>query len=228
MTVCQPFVPERLDVVETFKKGDRVFPAGSRLYQQGVPCTELYNLLDGWVMLYRLLPSGRRQVLDFALPGAFLGWQPNAMGRLLHDAVCLTDVAVCVFPRAPFPSLMRERPELAERLAWLQARDTISAHDHLTNIGKRSARARLSHFLLELYARVEHRYSVVNGEGIELPLTQEHIADALGLTNIYVNKTLRTLREDGLVRLGRGWLQILNPSELAVIGEFDAKASHLY
>ena len=171
LTVCQVFKVEELNILEDFKTGDRILPAGTRLYQKGESITELYNLLDGWVVLNRLLTSGRHQILEFVLPGAFLGYQSDLKGPMLHGAKCLTDVVVCVFPRHSFPSFMRRHPEVAVRLASIKARDEARAHDHLTNIGTRASRARLAHLLLELHIRVRRRYPTTDDGIVELPLT---------------------------------------------------------
>ena len=218
-TVCQAFKLDELNVLEDFKTGDRILPAGTTLYQEGEPISELYNLLDGWVVLHRILTSGRRQILEFVLPGAFLGYQPDLKGSMLHGAKCLTDVVVCVFPRHSFPSFIRRHPEVAAQLASIKARDEARAHDHLTNIGARPSRARLAHLLLGLHIRVRRWYPTTDDGTVELPLTQDNIADALGLTNVHVNKMLRTLREDGLLEFKNGKLNILDAKRLAAIGE---------
>ena len=223
LTVCRPLQGERLEIVQSFKNGDRILPAGSQLYRPGAPCPELYNLLDGWVSLYRVVESGRCQILGFALPGSFLGFQPELHGPMLHGAECITDVAVCVFPRRPFPSLIEKHPDLAVRLVWLKARDTVVAHDNLTNIGSRQARARVAHLLLELYLRLNGGQLKSSNQEIEIPLTQIHLADALGLTSVYINITLRQLRERGLLSFKRRRLEILDPVGLAELAEYEGE-----
>lgn len=220
-TVCQPLQGDRLQIVQTFKTGDRILPAGSSLYRAGEVCPELFNLLDGWVVLYRILKSGSCQILDFAFPGKFLGYQPELTRPMLHGANCLTDVSVCVFPRQPFPSLLEKEPSLAARLAWLNSRDTAIAHNHLTNIGARSARSRIAHLLLELSARLRRGGHISNGNDVEIPLTQSHIADALGLTSVYVSQILKQLREQQLLKFKNGRLQIFDPDGLAKIVDFE-------
>ena len=219
--MCQPFEGDRLETVESFKRGDYVLPAGSQIYRPGEICTELYNLLDGWVSLYRILESGRRQILDFCLPGSFLGYQSQLLGPMLHGADCITDVAVCVFPRQPFTALMEENPSLAARLMWLTARDVAVAHDHLTNVGARTARGRIGHLLLELSLRLRPQGIDVGEQEIEIPLTQHHIADALGLTSVYVSQTLKQLREQELLLFRHGRLRILDLEGLAKLADLD-------
>lgn len=227
LTVCQPLSGQRLEIVQNFKKCDRILPAGTPLYRPGDPCGELYNLLDGWVSLYRILATGRRQILDFALPGAFIGYQTDLFGPMLHGAESLTDVAVCVFPRPAFPRLIEDHADLARRLIWLNARDTILAHNHLTNIACRAARSRVAHLLLELCIRARGGRPSNGDLGTEIPLTQHHIADALGLTNVYVSVTLGELRQEGLILFKNGRLQVLDPDRLAAVAGIDDEAAFL-
>ena len=221
LTVCQPFHGPQLDIVQSFKVGDRILPAGSQLYAPGQELTELYNLLDGWVLLYRDLESGQRQILDLALPGSFIGYQPDLHLPMLHGAECLTDVAVCVFPRKPFHGLAKAHPSLLLQLARLTSQDLIRTQDHLTNVGSRPALARIAHFLCEILRRMNGPHASLPTQVVAIPLTQTHIADALGLTSVYVSKTLREFKEEGVLVFRRGHLTILDPSRLAELAEFE-------
>lgn len=214
LTLCQPLSGDALDIVQTFKWGDRVLPAGSQLFMPADTCSELFNLLDGWIALYRVLNGGQNQILDFALPGSFLGYQPDLQAPMLHGAECLTDVSVCVFPRRQFISLIQKHPSLAIRLADMNAHRAIIAHDHLTNVGLRTARTRIVHLLRELCSRMGHHQKISSGQTIEIPLSQRHIGDALGLTNVHVSQTLSGLREKGLLRFKKGRLEIFDPDRL--------------
>ncbi len=219
--LCAPLSDDEIAVIEDFKSGHREIPAGADLYCQDEVCDELYTLLDGWVYLYQILEDGRRQILDFALPGAFLGFQPDLAAPAAHSAQCLTDIAVCVFPRGTLLDLFRAHPELALRMAWITARDGALAREHLTNVGRRSARERVAHLLLELFYRVRRGGASPGDNSVELPLTQEHIADALGLTTVHVNRTLRALREADLLAMRGRMLRILDPGALAKLAGFD-------
>jgi CRP-like cAMP-binding protein len=201
-----------------------VIDAGTDIYYQGEPCDELYTLLDGWVYLYQILEDGRRQILDFALPGAFLGFQGSLGAPMTHSAQCLTDIAVCVFPLNNLLDLFRRHPELALLMALITARVWTLANEHLTNVGRRTARERVAHLLLELFFRVRLCDPSPHGDTIELPLTQEHIGDALGLTSVHVNRTLRRLREDGLLAVSGRTLRVLDPDQLAEVAGFDSEA----
>lgn len=224
LTVCQAFAG-KLDIVQSFKTGDRILPAGSHVYRIGDKPSELFNLLDGWVAVYRILESGRRQILDILLPGSFLGYQPDLNEQMLQGAVCLSDVALCVFPRKSFPDLIERHPALAQTLVGINARATLRAQDQLTNIGGRSGTTRVAYMLLDVFLRGRKSMAKEGTGALDLPLTQEVIADSLGLTPVYVNRILRDLRERGLVVLRNGTLQIHDLQALVKLVELPPLSS---
>ena len=140
---------------------------------------------------------------------------------MLHGVECLTDVSVCVFPRRGFPALIEQNPRLAVGLAQLNARQIVKTQDHLTNVGCRSAEARVGHLLLNLCLRLNSRGSISNDEEFEIPLTQYDIADALGFTSVYVSQTLKHLRERGFLVFKNGRLRIFSLSGLSKIADLD-------
>jgi CRP/FNR family transcriptional regulator, anaerobic regulatory protein len=218
-TLCGALRNDQLDILQEFKSCDRIIPAHSHLYRAGERVNEIYNLLGGWVALYRILESGRRQVLQIELPGAFLGYQAKLDDPLLHSAECITDVAVCVFPRRAFPELLERHPVLGLKMLGMMAHDVVRVHDQLTNIGGRSGLERVAHFLLQIYLRLRHRQPVSAGDALALPLTQEMIGDALGLTPVHINRILRQLRERRLVVLHNKTLQVLDLEGLRRLAE---------
>jgi CRP/FNR family transcriptional regulator, anaerobic regulatory protein len=218
-TVCGAIHTDRLDVLEKFKICDRIIPAHTNLYCEGDELDEIYNLLSGWVALHRLLESGKRQVLQIELPGAFLGYQADLQEPLLHTAECITDVAVCVFPRRSFPELLERHPGLGKRLVRIMAQNVTRTHDQLTNIGGRSGMERVAYFLLQFVPPMQHRQYAADRDTAALPLTQEMIGDALGLTSIHINRILRELRERHLVVLHNKTLQVLDLGGLRRMAE---------
>ncbi|QEX22002.1 Crp/Fnr family transcriptional regulator [Hypericibacter adhaerens] len=218
-TLCGALRSDQLDILQEFKSCDRIVPAHSHLYRAGERLNEIYNLLSGWVALYRILESGRRQILQIELPGAFLGYQARIDEPMLHSAECITDVAVCVFPRRAFPDLLDRHPVLGLKLAGIMAQDVVRTHDQLTNVGGRSGMERVAHFLLQLYLRLRHRQPALGGDSLALPLTQEMIGDALGLTPVHINRILRQLRERRLVVLHNKTLQVLDLEGLRRMAE---------
>ncbi len=222
--ICQALPDDELDVVEEFRSGERAFPAGVDLFLQGEPWNELYTVLNGWMFMYKLLEDGRRQITKIVLPGDFVGFQPDLDAPMDHSIQTLTDARVCIFPRNRVLALFKAHPDMAIRLSTMISRDVAMAHERLTSVGRRSALERVSYFLLELFYRVRLRHPEPVGSTISLPLTQEHIGDALGLTSVHVNRTLRELRQQDLIKIAKRTLHVLDPDRLADIAGFEEDA----
>ncbi|WP_349507206.1 Crp/Fnr family transcriptional regulator [Agrobacterium pusense] len=219
--VSPPIDANRL--IRGFRTGDRKFDAGNEILGIGSTTGSLFNLLDGWIAVYSLLPDGRRQIVHFALPGAVLGLLSSGHMPSNVGAQALTDVVVSVVPMSVLKSRLREDPEIGLRLAQSVARERDLAFDHLTSIGRRSARERVAHLLLELFTRYRAQWPGNRIEEMALPLTQEQIGDATGLTFVHVNRVLSSLRKEGIVQFQYRRLRILNPDKLIEVAGVDVE-----
>ncbi len=218
--LCKDCAPKVLRVIASYKSGDRPLKAGEDLFRLGERCDVIYHLVDGWVFLYDLLEDGRRQILHFVLPGALLGLYSDRVA--VYGAQTLTDVVVNVIPHEKLGALLEEHPGIGLRLAWMLWRERNLAYEHLSSIGRRSARERVSRSLLELFVRYRVQWPSHRTDEMHLPLTQEHIADATGLTGVHVNRILRGLRKDGVVEFHYRRLHILNPDKLVDVAGISA------
>ena len=196
---------------------DRKFKAGSDLFRLGESGQAVYSLVDGWVALYSLMEDGRRQILQFALPGTILAFAQARHSVMKYSAQALTDAVVRIVPHENLVRLSRERPEVGIQIASLISQDRNLAYDHLSSLGRRSARERIAHLLLELFMRSRLRWPGHRSEEMRLPLSQEHIGDATGLTGIHVNRVLRELRLEGILEFHYRRLRILNPDRLVEV-----------
>jgi CRP/FNR family transcriptional regulator len=168
---------------------------------------ELFVLRAGWVMLTRLSDNGNRQVFRSVLPGELLGFQQHLQGPAIYSAIALLDSVVCRVPN--MERLYSTQPKLALSLASAEACDMMLTEMYLTNVTHRSARERIAFMVLELYHRLRLRH-LNKGYSIQFPLKQEDIADTLGLTTIHVNRTLHTLKNEGLLEIHKHELTILD------------------
>jgi CRP-like cAMP-binding protein len=212
---------DALRMIPGYRLGDRQFKAGQNLFGPGTPSKAIYNLLAGWVIVYDILEDGRRQILHFALPGAVLGLHLTQGMTTMFAAQALTDAVVCVIPHQSFDTLSKRHLDMGMRLASLAARDCSLAFDHLTNIGRRSARERVARLVLELFVRCHTRWPSDRTEEYNLPVTQEHIGDATGLTFVHVNRVLRELRREGIMEFCYRRLRILDPDRLIDVAGID-------
>lgn len=210
-------------LISGYRHGDRRIEAGSELFGIGSTNESLINLLDGWIAVYTLLPDGRRQIVQFALPGAVLGIFSSGHMPSNVGAQALTDIVVSIVPMPVLKSRLRDDPEVGLRLAQSLARERDLAFDHLTSIGRRSARERVAHLLLELFTRYRAQWPGNHIEEMILPLTQEQIGDATGLTFVHVNRVLSALRKEGIVQFQYRRLRILDPDRLIEISGVDVE-----
>ncbi|HZP78809.1 MAG TPA: Crp/Fnr family transcriptional regulator [Pseudolabrys sp.] len=190
---------ERLRFAETFKTEQFHIAAGTTFMQQGMPGEHLYTVLKGWAFRYKSLDDGRRQILGYALPSDMLGLQGCLMQELHHSVEALTDLTLCGLSRHRLWELYSGFPSLAFDLTWLAARELKTLDDQLLSVGQRSALERTACLLLHLFARAEEEDLIEQGK-LQLPLTQQHLADTLGMSLVHTNKTLKRIYEAKAVR----------------------------
>lgn len=209
--------------IAKYKQADRRLEAGAQLFRPGEPCLEIFELLEGWAFLYTLFPDGRRQILSFVLPGAVIGFQPAQDTVTTYGMEALTDIVVTPYRVTP-SHLFESHPEVGMRLAWLLSRDLRLAFDHMASMGRLSAQERVAHLLLQLFVRHRMRWPGHHIEDLHLPLTQEHIGDATGLTGVHVNRMLRDLSKKGILEFQYRHLRILDPDRLMELASLDPAA----
>ena len=219
--LCERCGPELHSVIAEYKSGDRTIAAGQDLFSPGDPCEAVYDLVEGSVFLYNLSEDGRRQILHFALPEAIVGFHPTAGAVATYGAQALTASVVCAVPRTALGPLFRDHPEIGLRLASLIARDRSLSYDHMASIGRHSARVRVAHLILELFLRFRAQWPGHDINEMYLPLTQEHIGDATGLTGVHVNRVLAALRNERILEFHYRRLKILDPDRLVDIAQVD-------
>jgi CRP-like cAMP-binding protein len=200
---------EEIYFIETLKSDHLKIAAGTEFIHPEQDEPELYTLYSGWVYRYKEIADGRRQILNFSLPGDLIGLQASLFGKSLFGAVALTDVELCVIPRRRLLNLFERMPEIAYDVTWLGSRSESLVEENLLTVGRRSAAERITAMIATLYKRAEALGLVVDG-ALELPLTQQHIADALGLSLVHTNKTLARLRSQKLFSLVDGRLVVQN------------------
>jgi CRP-like cAMP-binding protein len=177
-------------------------------------------LADGWVSSYRLLRDGSRQIVDFQIPGDFMGLRSLLLHTSDHSIEPITDVEVSEVDIRDLMGSFANSPRLATAVLWAASRDEAMVVEHLVSIGRRNALERMAHFLLELASRLA-LVKMGNKDGYDCPLTQYQLADALGLSAVHVNRVLRELRDTGLVTFRDGHVTIQDYKALANLADFD-------
>ncbi|MEH6836498.1 MULTISPECIES: Crp/Fnr family transcriptional regulator [Falsihalocynthiibacter] len=206
--------------LEALHKRRRVFTVGRDLVHQGQSEHTAYVLASGWACSYKILHDGQRQIIDFQIPGDFLGLRSVLLHMSDHSIEPITDIEVSEFLVSDLMEAFTQTPRLAMAILWAASRDEAMVVEHLADIGRRSAAERMAHFLLELGARLA-LVGLGSKKGYACPLTQYLLADALGLTAIHVNRVLRQLRESGLVTFRDGYVTFDAYDRLTEFAEFD-------
>ena len=207
-------------LIESLKREQIVVPADRIVIHEGQSDAPLYTLFSGWAFRFKTLSDGRRQILNFLLPGDFIGVQQRMGDASAHGVQTLTDAMLCVFRRDAVWELHRSAPTLGFGVTWLTAHEESLVDDTLLSVGRRSAEERIATLLVVLYKRAAALLPDGDAHaGVPFPLTQQHIADGLGLSLVHTNKTLRKLERRGLHRIEGGRLHLLDVRALTRIAD---------
>lgn len=220
---CRPLSPASLSARRLAPPQIRFIRAGTELYSQDEQSDEVFTIVEGWVFLHHILEDGRRQILDFLLPGDSCGLVPGPRQAMGHSAEALTDVTVAVMPRARFNALLAEDGEYAAAVVSRLCDMLSAAQDAVIDTGRRSAIEAVSNLLLRLEGRIREQEELAEGAEMPFPLTQEHLGDALGLTAVHVCRTLRILKKKGLVELSRHKLRVPSVDALRQVAGLDPR-----
>lgn len=206
----------RLDL----KAASRVVQAGTEIVSEGRRCNSVFLIADGIAIRYRILRDGQRQIVSFLLPGDFAGVTSCRFENALYTIKTLSSATILPIPLSRLIALLDSDPRLAADLLWSFSCDTAILAERLITVGRRSAQERIAHLLLELFNRLR-LVGLADDRSYRLPLTQEMISDALGLSIPYVNRVLHQLRDAGLVRIRDQLVIFENLDELSALADFD-------
>lgn len=176
-------------------------------------------LLSGFAYRQKVSADGGRQIVALKIPGDPLDFQSLYLERADHNLQALTKVELAIFSLHDLEALVAPRPSLARSVLVDILIEASIGREWLLNIGRRNALARLAHLLCELHYRVGQ----IAGDpldGFELPLTQEQLADLLGLTPVHINRTIKILEDKGAVKRVSRRLTIGDVATLRRIAEF--------
>lgn len=214
-----------LEILKTVVGRVRLVAADQDIAREGDVPTECSIVLDGLVSRYKLLPTGKRQILSFHIPGDMVDLQAFLLG-LDHNIASLTPTRVGYISHAVLNDIITRHPRIGRALWRTALADSAIFRERLASLGRRSATQRVAHLLCELYCR----YSAVGlaqGYSFELSATQSELGDALGLSYVHVNRTLQALRNEGLITWRGTSFVIEDWQELKLRGLFDDGYLHI-
>lgn len=210
---------ERL-AIEDAMTSVRQCPARRQLISRGEPLETSTYLIEGYICRYMDDRDGHRQLVAIHVPGDFVDLHAFPMKRLDHDIATLGPVKIGVYDHRGLLQLTERMPHLTRKLWFSTLLDAAMHREWIFRLGRLSADGRVAHFFCELFARLQ-LVGLVDGTRFQLPLTQLDLGEACGLTGVHVNRTLRTLREDGLLSFRSGEVEIIDYVRLSRRAEFD-------
>lgn len=206
---------------------EQVYLAGDDIVQAGDEIRQVFIVMEGWAIRYRLLEDGRRQIVNFMLPGDVFDLQSLADLKADHSLTAITECKVLVISSSVFVNMLQTSASLASAFWWSAVQEESILREQIVRIGRRSARERIGHLLLELHRRFVGATGM-EVERLTVPLTRADIADALGLTPVHVSRTMSAMRRADLITEGRGGeITIVDRAKLARLSHFDTDYLHL-
>jgi len=183
-------------------------------------------ILEGWVCRYQLLGAGKRQIFSFHIPGDTPDLQSLHLRTMDHSLATLTSATVAFIPHQSLRELTAAFPGVAATLWRDTLVDAAIFREWMTGMGRRSATEAIAHLVCEMYLKLE-AVGLAENHRYPLPVTQSDVGDALGLTNVHVNRVLKELRASKLISWQDGTLEIHDWGELTKLCEFDPTYLHL-
>jgi CRP-like cAMP-binding protein len=208
-----------IERVETVAARKVISRRGERLHYSTL-------LINGFMCRYMDARDGYRQLLSYQIPGDFVDLHGFPTRYIDHDIAAISESTIALIPHDRLEAIMAERPHLARQLWFSTMLDAAMHREWIFRIGRLDAIGRLAHFLCETCCRMEAVGRVRDG-AFELPMTQQDLGEAVGLTSVHVNRVIRRLREEGLATVGRGRAEIHNFQQLARLGEFESDYLYL-
>ncbi|MFC4258214.1 Crp/Fnr family transcriptional regulator [Marinobacter lacisalsi] len=208
------------DLLTSLEKSPQDYPRNTVIWNQGQQSEHFFTVQSGWACSYRNMEDGSRQVLDLYVPGDIIGLREFAFRRRVSNLMVVTDARLCPFPKYHLSEVFQSSRLLCNLFFLIAARDQAVLVERLINLGRRTAREKVAHFLLEMGHRLDKACMDVY-DCNHLPLTQVLLADALGLSTVHLNRTLQELKQERLVSLGPDGTTLLDRDGLVEVAGFD-------
>ncbi|WP_454631562.1 Crp/Fnr family transcriptional regulator [Bradyrhizobium cenepequi] len=201
--------------------------AGEDLIREGDPVDGVRIILSGWLCRTKALEDGRRQIVNFILPGETCDTYAYLLSTMDHSIATLTPVVFAEVKRAQFEALVAHDRSLAEAFRCEMLVNSAIQREWAINLGRRLALERVAHLLCEIFERLRP-VGLIDGNSCSFPVTQTDLADATGLSVVHLNRTLQELRNSGLILLRERTLTIIDLDALKAMALFSPNYLHLY
>ena len=211
--------------IEALPIAVRQYPADTPVVRDGERATNCCLIADGFCARSKTISSGKRQILSIHIPGEI----PDLMSLFLHvmdhDLSTLAPCTLGFISHETLRKLHQRSPSVAEMFWWDTLIDVAMFREWIATVGQRPAPARLAHVMIELRERLRV-IGRLDGNSFEMPLTQEQIGEALGITGVHANRVIKQLRQEGIVELHRGRVTVLDERKFLDLADFDGRYLH--
>ena len=196
------------------------------LVREGDPVETVHLVTQGIACRYKGLANGARQITDYLLPGDACHLHMAILEEADHSIATLTACSIAEISHSALEAVVAHSPRLARALWWSSLVSESTAREWVLNVGRRQAAPRMAHLFCELLVRLQ-AVGLADANSYDLPLTQNDLADTLGLTSVHVNRTLMDLRKAKLIELKARRLTVLDVARLKAVAEFKPNYLHL-
>lgn len=208
------------DCLKSLQSNGHTFQAKTDLVEEGDKQDAIMVALTGWGIRYRLLDDGRRQILNFVLPGDFIGLYASLAPLANCSVAAVTPMTASRIDPLALMEIFAKLPRLGALICWSAQDDEAILREQIVRLGRRTALERTAHMLLEVQRRVQRVIPEAAEDRVFFPISQEMLADTLGLSIVHINRVLRRLRQADLLRTGGHHFEILDWKGLARTAKF--------
>lgn len=199
--------------------------SGQEIVVEGEKVDFVFVIETGWAIRFRMLEDGRRQILNFMLPGDCFDLMAINRARSDHSVSAASEVVLRRIKADVFLKTVAGNPRLAASFWWAAIQEEAILREQIVRVGRRSAKERMAHMILELNRRVATVTGALD-DYLSLPVAQSLLADALGLSIVHVSRTLSWLKAEGYIRMDNKGIEILRRKDLAQMCDFDSRYLH--
>lgn len=212
-----------LDALDAIVDGEFTIRRRHDLIIDGYEYRKLSFVKDGYAVRYKLLRNGKRQILNVVLPGDIIGMPGSFYERATYSVMAISELRTHVCALDAYVQLCYRRPQFGLALAWMAVQEAATYAEHVIDVGRRTPIERLSHFLLELHARL---MAVGRAEATRftLPFSQEVMADVLGLSVPHLNRMMQRLRAEKLIANREHTVDFLDAGAMQALAHFQPQA----
>lgn len=204
----------------------QIYEPNRYVVREGSSASSSALIISGFAFRQKVTVDGARQIVSFHVPGDFIDLEASLLAVADHNVQALTRCELALFPTQSIRDLFSTHPNVA-RAIWVDTLvDASIFREWVLNVGRRDARARIAHILCEFSRRLELA-GMASADGYELPMTQEQLGDAAGLTPVHVNRTLKGLEREGLLNRSRRFVVIPDWERLRTVAGFNELYLHL-